>query len=252
MFSPKFNAAYTLTDHLELYASYGYAFHTNDPRGGLLHSDPNTGDPVAPAPVFVKGHGGEVGARLEPSKAFNLTAALFELEFDSELIFVGDAGTSQPSGATRRFGIEVASFWRPTDWLAFDVSGAWSHARFLDAPKDQAYIPNALAFVGSAGVTFTPGHGWEGSLRARYLGKSALIADNSVGGDPSFIMNAGVSKEFGSFRVGFEILNLTNSKDNEIEYFYASRLRGEPAPVDDRFIHPLEPRSSRLVLRKSF
>ncbi len=110
LFSPKFNAAYTLTDKLELYGSYGYAFHTNDPRGGLLHTDPNTGDPVTPAPVFVKSHGGEVGARFEPSKEFNVTAALFELDFDSELIFVGDAGTSEPSGATRRYGIEVSRY----------------------------------------------------------------------------------------------------------------------------------------------
>ena len=252
IFSPKFNTAYTLTDHLEVYGSYGVAFHTNDPRGGLLHSDPNTGDPVTPSPVFVRSHGGEVGARFEPSKAFNVTAALFELNFDSELIFIGDAGTSQPSGATRRYGIEVSSFWRPTDWLTFDASGAWSHARFTGAPKNEDHIPNALIFVGSAGATFTPGHGWEGSLRARYLGKSALAADNSEVGDPSFIMNAGVSKEIGSFRIGLDILNLTNSKDNEIEYFYASQLKGEPLPVDDRFIHPLEPRSYRLVLRKSF
>jgi hypothetical protein len=252
MFSPKFNTAYTLTDQFELYGSYGVAFHTNDPRGAVLNVDPNTGDPVTPSPVFVRSHGGEIGARYEPSQKLNVTAALFELDFDSELIFSGDAGTSEPSGATRRYGLEVSTFYRPFDWLTFDASGAWSHARFVDVPKDQDHIPNALEFVGSAGVTFTPGNGWEGSLRARYLGKSALIEDNSVRGDPSFIMNAGVSKDIGSWRVGLDILNLTNSRDNEIEYFYASQLQGEPAPVDDRFIHPLEPRSYRLVLRRSF
>jgi hypothetical protein len=252
MFSPKFNAAYTLTDQLELYGSYGVSFHTNDPRGAVLHTDPNTGDPVTPSPVFVRSHGGEIGARFEPSNKFNFTASLFELDFDSELIFSGDAGTSEPSGATKRYGLEVSTFYRPFDWLTFDASGAWSHARFVDVPKDEAHIPNALEFVGSAGVTFTPGNGWEGSLRARYLGESALIEDNSVRGDPSFIMNAGVSKQIGTWKIGLDILNLTNSKDNEIEYFYTSQLQGEPAPVDDRFIHPLEPRSYRLVLRKNF
>ncbi len=171
IFSPKVNAAYTLTNDLELYGSYGVSYHTNDPRGAVLHVDPNTGDPVTPSPVFVRSHGGEIGARFEPSDRFNVTAAVFELDFDSELIFSGDAGTSEPSGATRRYGLEVSTFYRPFDWLTFDGSGAWSHARFKDVPKDEDRIPNALDFVGSAGVTFTPGGGWEGGLRIRYMGE---------------------------------------------------------------------------------
>src|SRR5262249_48967959 len=108
IFSPKFNAAYTLTDQLDVYGSYGVSCHTNDPRGALRHTDPNTGDPVTPSPVFVRSHGGEIGARYEPSSTLNITAALFELDFDSELIFSGDAGTSEPSDATRRYGLEAS------------------------------------------------------------------------------------------------------------------------------------------------
>ena len=248
-FSPKFSAAYTFTDAIEAYASYGHAFHTNDPRGGLLHVDPNTGDPTTPTEVFVESRGGEVGVRYQPSSSFNIQASLFELDLDSELIFVGDAGTSEPSSPTKRYGTEVSAFWQPVNWLTFDVSGAWSHARFVDVPKDQSRIPNALEFVGSAGATFTLDGGWEASARVRYLGESALIEDNSVRGDPSFLMNLGVSKEFEHFTIGVDVLNATNSKDNEIEYYYESRLRGEAAPVADRMIHPLEPRTLRLVLR---
>jgi hypothetical protein len=248
-FSPKFSAAYTFTDAIEAYASYGYAFHTNDPRGGLLHIDPNTGDPTDPIDVFVESRGGEVGMRFQPSSTFNIAVSVFELDLDSELIFVGDAGTSEPSSPTRRYGTEVNAFWQPVNWLTFDASGAWSHARFVDVPRDESRIPNALEFVGSAGATFTLDGGWEASARIRYLGESALIEDNSVRGDPSFLMNIGVSKEFERFTVGIDVLNATNSKDNEIEYYYESRLRGEAAPVADRMIHPFEPRTFRLVLR---
>jgi hypothetical protein len=145
--------------------------------------------------------------------------------------------------------MEVNAFWQPVNWLTFDASGAWSHARFVDVPKDESRIPNALEFVGSAGATFTLDGGWEASARIRYLGESALIEDNSVRGDPSFLMNLGISKEFEHFTIGVDVLNATNSKDNEIEYYYESRLRGEAAPVADRMIHPLEPRTFRLVLR---
>jgi hypothetical protein len=75
------------------------------------------------------------------------------------------------------------------------------------------------------------------------------ILGRLVRGDPSFLMNLSVSKEFQHFTIGVDVLNATNSEDNEIEYYYETRLRGEAAPVADRMIHPLEPRTFRLVLR---
>ena len=250
--SPKFNAAYTLTDDLEAYGSYGYAFHSNDARGAVLTQDPVTGDPVTPSPVFVQSKGGEFGVRWEPAQNFNLSAAIFQLELDSELIFIGDAGTSEPSDPTKRSGIEVGGFWQPVDGVALDFSAAWSHSRFQDVPSGEDRIPNAVEFVGSAGATWTSPDGWEASLRARYIGEAPLVEDNSVRGDPTFTLNAGVSKDFGPFYIGVDVLNLTNSKDNEIQYFYESQLPGEAAPVEDLHIHPLHPRSVRLVLRAKY
>ena len=250
--SPKFNAAYTLTDDLEAYGSYGSAFHSNDARGAVLTQDPVTGDPVTPSPVFVQSKGGEVGLRWEPASNFNLSAAVFQLELDSELIFIGDAGTSEPSDPTKRSGIEIGGFWQPIDGIALDFSAAWSHSRFQDVPSGADRIPNAVEFVGSAGATWTTPDGWEASLRARYIGEAPLVEDNSVRGDPTFTLNAGVSNDFGPFYVGIDVLNLTDSKDNEIQYFYESQLPGEAAPVEDLHIHPLHPRSVRLILRAKY
>lgn len=250
--SPKLSAAYTINDTLEAYAAYGYAFHSNDARGAVLTQDPVTGGPVTPSPVFVESKGGEIGFRWEPASNFNFSASIFQLELDSELIFIGDAGTSEPSDPTKRSGIEIASFWQAIPGLAFDVSAAWSHSRFQDVPSGEDRIPNAVEFVGSAGATYTTDDGWEASLRARYIGEAPLIEDNSVRGDPTFTLNAGISKDFGPFYVGLDVLNLTNSKDNEIQYFYESQLPGEAAPVEDLHIHPLHPRSLRLVLRAKY
>jgi len=250
-FSPKLSAAYAFSDALEAYASYGYAFHTNDARGALLTVDPASGDPVDPVDVFVESRGGEIGMRYQPTSSFNVAGSVFTLDLDSELIFVGDAGTSEPSDPTRRSGIEIATFWQPVNWLALDASGAWSHSRFRDA-GDADRIPNAVDFVGSFGATATFSNGWEGSLRGRYIGESALIEDNSVRGDPTFSVNLGVAKDFGPFYVGLDVLNLLDSSDSEIQYYYESQLQGEAAPVEDRFIHPLHPRSFRAVLRAKF
>ncbi len=251
LFSPKISTAYRVTPALELYAAYGKGFHTNDPRGVALTVDPGTGDPATPVSLFAESEGGEIGARFEPTSDFNISASLFTLELDSELIFVGDAGTSEPSDATERSGVEVSTFWQAANWLVLDAQAAWSRARFQDAgPAD--YVPNSVEFVGGAGATFLWGDGWESSLRVRHLGEAALIEDNSVRSPTTTLVNLGVSRDFGRFELGVDVLNLLDAKDNDITYFYESQLRGEPSPVEDIHFHPVHPRSVKFVLKAEF
>jgi outer membrane cobalamin receptor len=250
--SPKFNAAYTLTDDLEVYAGYGVGFHSNNIVGVVQTQDPVTGDPVEPATLFAESRGGEVGLRWEPDSTFNLSAAVFTLDFDSELIYVGDAGVSEPSDPTRRHGMEVAAFWNPYEWLAFDASYAYSHSRFKDAPSGLDRIPNTVEGVAAAGVTWLPGDGWEGSVRVRYLGPGPLIEDNSVRTPSTTLVNAGISKDFGQFEVGLDILNLFDAKDYDMVYFYESQLPGEAAPVEDVHFHPVHPQTFVVNLKAKY
>jgi outer membrane receptor protein involved in Fe transport len=250
--SPKASLAYRVRDGLELYASYGRGFHTNDPRGVALSVDPVTGESADPVDLFVDARGGEVGFRYEPSSRFNISATAFALELDSESIFVGDAGTSEPSAGTRRSGLEVSSFWQPRDWLVLDATAAWSHARFRDAPEGEDRVPNSVEFVAMAGATVVADGGWEGSLRVRHLGEAVLIETGAQTSEPTTILNLGVSKDLGRFEIGLDVLNLLDAQDNDITYFYESRLRGETAPVEDIHFHPVHPRSVKLILRADF
>jgi outer membrane receptor protein involved in Fe transport len=250
--SPKANIAYRVTDDLEVYAGYGLGFHTNNIVGVVQTEDPVTGDPVDPATLFAESKGGEVGLRWEPNDTFNLSAAVFALDFDSELIYVGDAGISEPSDPTERHGVEVAAFWNPVDWLAFDASYAYAHSRFKDAPAGLDRVPNTVEGVAAAGVTWLPGDGWEGSLRVRYLGPGPLIEDNSVRSPSTTLVNAGISKDFGTFEIGLDILNLLDAEDYDMVYFYESQLAGEAAPVEDIHFHPVHPRTAVLNLKAKF
>lgn len=247
--SPKINAAYQISDGLEVYAGYGLGFHSNNIVGVVQTEDPVTGDPVDPATLFAESRGGELGLRWEPNDTFNLSAAVFALDFDSELIYVGDAGISEPSDPTRRYGVELAAFWNPVDWLAFDASYAFSHSRFKDAPSNLDRIPNTVEGVAAAGVTWLPGDGWEGSVRVRYLGPGPLIEDNSVRAPSTTLVNAGISKDFGHFEIGFEALNLLDGDGYDMVYFYESQLQGEPAPVEDIHFHPVHPQTFVLTLK---
>lgn len=247
--SPKFSLAYEVRNDLELYGAYGYGFHSNDVSGVVQTQDPNTGLASAQTDLIVKGKGGEIGARYHPSSNFNISVAFYHLDLDSELIFVGDAGTSEPSEATKRQGFELGGFWKFGDIFAVDATASWSDAKFANTPTSANKIPNSVDFTAAAGVTAVFDNGISGSLRLRHLGEAALTEDNAVRSDTTTLVNLGVSKDFGRFSLGVDILNLLDSDDNDITYFYESQLRGENTPIEDIHFHRVHPRAIKLTLR---
>jgi outer membrane receptor protein involved in Fe transport len=246
---PKVALAWRVADHLELYANYGEGFHSNDVRGATIRVDPVTGDPAERVPVLVKARGAELGARFETPR-FTASLVGFTLSLASELVFTGDGGGTEPNDATRRYGAEASLFWRPTDWLTLDGSAAVTHARFHDVRAAQVFIPNAVGNVIAGGAALDLGKGFSASLRLRHFGSAPLIEDGSVRSKPTTLVNLGTYFTRGRVKLGLDLLNLFDAKDADISYFYASRLRGEPADgVEDLHIHPVEPLQVRVSLR---
>ena len=94
---------------------------------------------------------------------------------------------------------------------------------------------------------------WSGALRLRYFGPRALIEDNSVRSRPSATVNGRISYKFSpTLKLELEGFNLSNRKDSAIDYYYASQLKGETTAKEDIHFHPLEPRSFRVMIVKSF
>ncbi|WP_420606972.1 TonB-dependent receptor [Novosphingopyxis sp.] len=250
LFGPKVALAWQPTDGLELYANYGRSFHSNDVRGATIRIDPASGDPADPVRAISPADGAELGARLERGA---LTASLvgYYLKLASELVFVGDAGNTEPNDASRRYGVEATLFWRPTDWITIDADYAYTDARFADVGADD-YIPGAVPEVISAGVTLSPTRAIDLTAKLRHFGSAPLIEDNSVRSDPTTLVNIGGYYDFGRLRIGAELFNLFDAEDSDITYFYESQLRGEAAPVADRHFHPVEPRQLRASVRYTF
>ena len=249
MLGPKAAIAWRPVNHLELYANYGESYHSNDVRGATIRFDPKTGDAVDQVQALVKARGSELGARLEYPR-FTASVVAFYLALGSELVFSGDGGTTEPNPASRRYGTEATLFWRPFDWVALDAAAAFTHARFHDVDPDQTRIPNSVDNVLSGGAAFELGHGLTASLRVRHFGAAPLIEDDSARSKPTTLANLGGYYKRGRAKIGIDVLNVLGSKDNDITYFYTSRLRGEPADgVDDYHLHPVEPRQFRVSLR---
>ena len=251
IFTPTAALAWRATDTLELYANYGQGFHSNDIRGAVISVDPRTAELVDPVEALVRAEGAEIGARFSQG-TINATLAGFWLELDEELVFVGDAGTTEPNDASQRFGVEFSVFWQPADWLRFDGTAAYTDARFKNAPAGENRIPQAVENVFGAGVTVEPTERLSGTMRLRRFGAAPLVEDASVQSDPTTIVNVGLYYDLGPARLGFDVLNLLDSRDADITYFFESQLPGEAAPIPDIHLHPIEPRQVRGSITLQF
>lgn len=250
--TPKVSLAWQPARAVELYANYGEGYHSNDVRGAVIKLDPASGDPAERVPVFARARGAEIGARVERG-ALSASLVGFLLDLGSELVFVGDAGTTEPNAASHRTGIEASLFWRPTAWLAIDGAAALTRARFRGVVRGEDRIPGSVGNVLSAGVSLRPTRALTLSARLRHFGAAPLIEDGSVRSQPTTLVNFGAYLDRGKFRLGADLLNALDAKAPDISYFYPSRLPGEPADgVPDRHIHPVEPRQVRLSLRYRF
>ncbi|WP_456637444.1 TonB-dependent receptor [Bradyrhizobium sp. USDA 10063] len=239
----------------EFYGNAGYGLHSNDIRGATITVDPT--DKVTPldrVPLLVRSKGAEVGIRTKAIEGLTSSLAVFVLDFDSELLFVGDAGTTEASRPSRRVGVEWTNQYRPLPWMRVDFDLAYTRARFTDFDPAGNFIPGAPAWIASSAVTFGRETGWFGALTARYFGPRPLIEDDSVRSQSSLIFNARAGYQFDNgMRLQLDVLNLFNANTNQIEYYYLSRLPGEPIDgVADRHIHPAEPLAVRLTLAARF
>ena len=249
IWSPSAALAWRATDNLEFYANYGQGFHSNDVRGATIMIDPASGDPVSQVPILVRAEGGEIGARFERGD-FNASLAAFVLDLDSELVFVGDAGTTEPNDASTRTGVELSLFWQPTDWLVADLAAAYTDAEF-DISGSETDIPGAVESVIGGGLKarFEP---WVFSARLRHFGEAPLIEDGSVTSDPTTLVNLGASYDWNHVTFGLDLLNAFDADDADISYFYESQLAGEAGPVEDLHFHPVEPRQVRFSVQYRF
>lgn len=250
--SPKLSLIFGPWADTEFYANAGMGFHSNDARGTTITIDPVTGLPTDKVDPLVQTYGFELGARTEALTDVVSTLAFFYLHSDSELLYVGDAGTSEAGPATERFGVEWSTYWRPNDWLMVDNEITLSEGRLKDVGNDDE-IPGAVPLTLDTGITIGKEEGLFGSLRSRYFSPRPLIEDGSVDSRQSWQVNGRIGYRKNDWEVAVDCLNLLGRDDNDIEYFYASRLPGEPAAgVEDIHLHPAEPRTFRISLTRRF
>ena len=238
----------------ELYANAGFGFHSNDARGATIRRDPSTGESVDPVTPLVRAKGAEVGVRTVAVPHLQTTLTVWSLSLASELIFVGDAGTTEAGRPSHRYGFELANYYAPRPWITFDVDLSSSAAHFTDVDPVGDHIPGSVQTVISGGATVQGLHHGFGSVRLRYFGPRSLVEDDSVRSKATSLLNADLGYRFTNHvRLALDLFNLFDTRASDIDYYYASRLPGEPAEgVDDIHLHPALPRTARVGLTVGF
>ena len=251
---PKLTIVLGPWNETEFFLNAGRGFHANDARGTTIAVDPIDGvTPVDKVDPIVPADGAEVGLRTAIVPKAQFTAAFWGLDIDSELLFVGDGGVTEPSRATRRYGVELGAFWTPYDWLIVDADYAWSHARFTEPDPVGDHIPGAVETVVSLGVTVHRDAGWYGGMRWRYFGPAPLVEDDSVRSHSTSLVNVEAGYHFTpKFSLMATVFNLFDTDANDITYYYESQLPGEAQPVADIHFHPVEPRTLRVTATVQF
>ena len=254
--NPKLGLIFGPWRKTDFYINLGGGFHSNDARGTSLTVDPKSGAAADKVPALVRAMGLEFGVRSGLLPGLQTALSIYRLDFGSELIFAGDAGTTEPGRPSRRTGFELANYYKLSDWLTVDADLAFAQSRFHDNDPGRIgfRIPGSVEGVASLALAVDNLGPWFGAVQFRYFGPRPLIEDNSVRSSSTATINGRVGYKISPrMRVELEGFNLTNRQASAIDYYYRSRLKGEPAAgVNDIHLHPIESRSFRVSLAWSY
>ena len=257
--SPKLSLIFGPWDKTEFFLDAGNGFHSNDARGVIYKFDPTTGGPSSPVPALVGSFGKEIGLRTEIVPGLQSSLALWSLDSESELIYDADSaiGSTDPNGASKRYGIEWNNHYVLNDKLLFDADLAWTHARYAhenDNGELGDQIPNAVPKVASIGFTAHDLGPWSGDIKLRYIGRYPLSQDGSLVGPSAVVTNVRVQRELSDWAaLSLDGLNIFNRKYDDIAYEQDYRVAPtSPIVPNGITVHPGEPREVRVTLRMKF
>ena len=237
--SPKFNIQYTINKTVQLYAKAGKGFHSNDARVVTV----NDGKQILPA-----AYGVDLGFILKPTKNLYLNVAAWYLHLDQEFVYVGDDGNVEPSGKTRREGIDVIVRYQFTKNLFANANINFTKPRAIGEPKGQNYIPLAPTTTSTGGLYYKAKLGFNGGINYRYITSRPANEDNSVVAKGYFLLDASINYTKPKYEIGIALENIFNTKWNEAQFATTSQLKNETAPVTELNYTPGSPVFARLKL----
>ncbi|CDF77807.1 TonB-dependent receptor [Formosa agariphila KMM 3901] len=230
--SPKLNTIYSVNKDVQLFLKAGMGFHSNDTRVVVA----NNGESILPA-----AYGADLGTLLKPSERLAINASLWYLFLEQEFVYVGDAAIVEPSGKTQRLGVDLGARYQALDWLYLYADINYSHARSVDDPSGENYIPLAPNLTSAGGILVDNLGRFSGGLNYRYIDDRPANEDDSIVAEGYFVTDFNVNYSWKNWTYSIIIENLFNTEWNETQFATESRLFDEPEAVEEIHFTPGTP-----------
>lgn len=242
LLTPKFNVAYYLTPNVSIFINSGLGYHSNDARS-VVQDQSNHRLPLA--------LGAELGTQLRLADHLLFSVALWGMDLENELVYVGDDGTTENKGPSRRKGIDFGTRIQIVKWLLFDGDVNYSKNNFLtdflgSELSGDNLVPLAPTLTSTAGLTARFENGFEAALRYRYIKDRPANESNTVVAKGYTVVDVVADYHTLKYKIGISIENLLNTQWNEAQFDTESRLFNEPAPVDELHFTPGTPFAAKV------
>ncbi|MGG9962539.1 TonB-dependent receptor [Ferruginibacter sp. SUN106] len=241
--SPKLNIQYNISKTVHVYVKAGKGFHSNDTRVVIA----NDGKQILPA-----AYGTDFGVILKPAKDLLLNIAAWNLYLDQEFVYVGDDGNVEPSGRTKRQGLDIIARYQFTKYLFANANINFTKPRARDEAKGQDYIPLAPTATSTGGLFYKKQTGFNGGIKYRYIKSRPANEDNSVVAKGYFLLDASINYTQPKYEIGLSVENLFNIKWNEAQFATESRLQNEPNAITELNFTPGTPLFAKVKLAVFF
>ncbi|MFK7921242.1 MAG: TonB-dependent receptor [Bacteroidia bacterium] len=241
--SSKLKINYQLKSNFKVYLQAGSGFHSNDARS--LQGQDISG-------MLPQASGADLGFVLKPSPRIYIQSALWFLHSEQEFVYVGDAGIVEASGQSMRRGVDLSTRLQLAKWLFAEGDFTYTYARFPFAEHGAQYVPLAPILTASGGLNVLTQNGFEGSLRARYLGDRPANEDYSLTADGYLLLDAVIRYSIGKISCSLTLENILNTEWKEAQFETTSRLANEPEAVSEIHYTPGTPFQGRLALEYRF
>lgn len=230
--SPKLNFFWDVKENYQVFLKSGIGFHSNDTRVVVAQN----GKEILP-----RAYGVDLGDIWKPLPKLVVNTTLWYLFLEQEFVYVGDAGIVEPSGKTERYGLDFGVRYQFNDWLFFDSDLTLTHARSVEDPKGENYIPLAPDFTMAGGLSVNNLNGFSGGLRYRFIDDRPANEDNSIVAIGYFVTDFNVNYSIKNITLGLVIENLFDVDWNETQFATESRLQNELEPVEEIHFTPGTP-----------
>jgi outer membrane receptor protein involved in Fe transport len=241
--SPKLNVLYQYSPDLQLYLKGGKGFHSNDTRVVIAEN----GKKILPA-----AYGFDAGVLWKPVSKLLVNTAFWYLFLEQEFVYVGDVGIVEPSGKTKRYGLDISMRYQLLDWLFWNFDTDYTHARAIEENAGEDFIPLAPDFTMATGLHVIHPSGLYGGLNLRHINDRPANEDNSIIAKGYTVVDFNIGYPLQNLDFGIQILNLLNTEWNETQFATESKLKNEPAAVEEINFIPGVPFFVKIIIAFKF